>query len=62
MKTRSFYRFFKRPSKPASPLSERSRSRGFFFTGFRCPSGQLQIVAMPLPFGQTGSASLLGEF
>jgi hypothetical protein len=67
MKKGSFFQFFRREkpavkSVPVSPFFERFNSPNLFFVGFRCPSNQLRIVAMPLCFGQKGAAPLLGEF
>jgi len=64
MKKRPFFRFFTLKylpikSVPLSPFFEQSRSQHFFLAGLRCPSGQLQIVAIPLSFSQTGTAALL---
>jgi hypothetical protein len=67
MKKGSFFQFFRREklavkSVPVSPFFERSSSPNLFLVGFRCPSDQLRIVAMPLCFDQQAAAPLLGGF
>jgi hypothetical protein len=67
MKTLSFSRFFTRKYLPmkffrVSPFFEPPCSQHVFLAGLRCPSGQLQFVAMPLSFGQPGTATFPARF
>ena len=67
MKKLSLSRFFTRKHLPidsvrVAPFFEQSRPQHFFLAGLRCPSDQLQFVAIPLSFGQTGTATLLRRF
>lgn len=67
MKKRLFTGFLKRRqvsvrSLPVSSLFERSGSQHLFLSGLRCPSGQLQIVAIRLPFLQTDTVAFPARF
>jgi hypothetical protein len=58
MKRLLFSQFFNRKylalrSAPVSPFSGRPLRQNLFLAKARCPSGQLQIVAIKLPFVHT---------
>ena len=58
MKKLSFSQFFNRKylplrSAPVSPFSERPLRLNLFLAKARCPSGQLQVVALQLPVVHT---------
>jgi hypothetical protein len=65
MKKNPFTRFF--PQKPVRSAQislslERPSAPHLFFSGFRCPSDQLQIVALRLSFIQPDTAAFPARF
>jgi hypothetical protein len=67
MKKNPFTRFFPQKLVPVRSAQislslERPSAPHLFFSGFRCPSDQLQIVALRLPFMQPDTAALPARF
>jgi hypothetical protein len=58
--------FTRRPvpvrTNPIHPIFERSSLPQLFFSGFRCPSDQLRVVALRLSFVPTASAAFPVRF
>jgi hypothetical protein len=62
MKKDLFSRFFSRNNLPTSSVLRSPISQQLFLAGLRCPSDQLQFVAIPLSFGLKGTAIFTTRF
>jgi hypothetical protein len=62
MKKDLLSRFLRRNTLPANSISVFPISQQLFLAGLRCPSDQLQVVAIPLSFGLKGTAIFPARF